>query len=160
VTLDSLPLFVRAGGFIFRQPIVQNTGEMPGKPLQVLIAPAPESESSLYEDDGESLDYRQGNFMKRRFHQTSNDQLMTIDVDAPEGTYRPAARDLELETWAGQKPQSVSVRLGEDTGNGEVLPHLRPSALAGSQRGWSYADGMIRIKDHDQFGKIRFVIQY
>ena len=55
VTLDSIPMFVRGGGFIFRQPVIQNTGEMPGKPLRILIAPANESESSLYEDDGETL---------------------------------------------------------------------------------------------------------
>src|SRR5690348_17789686 len=37
VTLDSIPMFVRGGGFIFRQPVVQNTGEMSGQPLRVLI---------------------------------------------------------------------------------------------------------------------------
>ena len=52
VTLDSLPLFVRRGGIIFRQPVVQHTGEMPGKPLRVLLAPATHSEATLYEDDG------------------------------------------------------------------------------------------------------------
>jgi len=64
--LDSIPMFVRAGGFIFRQPVVQNTGEMPGKALRVLMAPAAKSAASLYEDDGESLAYRKGEFMKRR----------------------------------------------------------------------------------------------
>ena len=29
VTIDSIPIFVRGGGFVFRQPVVQNTGEMP-----------------------------------------------------------------------------------------------------------------------------------
>ena len=70
VTMDSIPIFVRGGGFIFRQPVVQYTGKMPGNPLKVLIAPATESESSLYEDDGESLKYKNGDFMKRHFHQT------------------------------------------------------------------------------------------
>ena len=40
VTLDSIPMFVRAGGFLFRQPVVQSTDEMPGNPLEVLIAQA------------------------------------------------------------------------------------------------------------------------
>ena len=33
VTLESIPIFVRAGAFVFRQPVVQHTGEMPGQPL-------------------------------------------------------------------------------------------------------------------------------
>ena len=30
VTLESIPVFVRGGGFVFRQPVVQHTGEMAG----------------------------------------------------------------------------------------------------------------------------------
>ena len=33
VTLDSIPLFARAGAFVFRQPVVQSTSQMPGQPL-------------------------------------------------------------------------------------------------------------------------------
>ena len=160
VTLDSLPLLVRAGGFIFRQPVVQNTGEMPGKSLRVLFAPAAESESSLYEDDGESLDYRNGNFMKRHFHQTSNDHTITIDVSAPEGSFRPDARDLMLETWTDQEPHSVSVQLGDDTKNGNPLPRLEPSTFANSARGWTYASGIVTIKVGDSSEKMHFIIQH
>ena len=34
VTLDSIPIFVRGGAFLFRQPVVQHTGEMAGQPLE------------------------------------------------------------------------------------------------------------------------------
>ncbi len=90
VTLDSIPMFVRGGGFIFRQPVVQNTGEMPGNPLRVLVAPAAKSESSLYEDDGESMAYRNGDFMKRVFLQSRDAQSLTVGISAPKGPYRPA----------------------------------------------------------------------
>ena len=160
VTIDSIPIFVRAGGFIFRQPVVQYTAQMPGKPLRVLVAPANESESSLYEDDGESLDYRKGDFMKRRFHQVRNDHEIIVDVSAPEGSFRPNARDLVLETWIDREPNAVSVQLDDHTGNGIPLSRLNPSALAGSKRGWSYANGLLTVKDGDHFGIMRFVIQY
>jgi alpha-glucosidase len=158
VTLNSIPLFVRGGGFIFRQPVVQNTGEMPGKPLRVLIAPANESESSLYEDNGETLDYRKGAFMKRRFHQTRNDQKMIVDVSGPEGTYRPAARDLILETWADHEPKTIFRQIGDAAADRVPLPHLDTYALAHSPHGWSFADGLLTVKDDDGFKPMRFVI--
>src|SRR5207247_448932 len=65
VTLESIPVFVRGGGFIFRQPVVQHTGEMAGQPLLVDVYPAGQSTASSYEDDGESLDYQRGAFLRR-----------------------------------------------------------------------------------------------
>src|ERR1051325_4221712 len=61
VTMATIPLFVRGGAFIFGQPVVQHTGEMPGKPLEVTLFPsATSSERWLYEDDGISFDYKRG----------------------------------------------------------------------------------------------------
>jgi alpha-glucosidase len=158
VTLDSIPIFVRGGGFIFRQPVVQCTGKMPGNPLKVLIAPATESESSLYEDDGESLKYRNGDFMKRHFHQTNNDQSVAVEIAAPEGSYRPAKRDLILETWLNVEPKSVTKQFGNTT-KSETLARLNSTDLAGSSKGWSYTDGLVTIKDNDHFQDIKFTIQ-
>ena len=159
VTIDSIPIFVRGGGMIFRQPVVQFTGEMPGKPLHVLIAPAKESESSLYEDNGESLDYRKGNFMKRRIHQLRSDRETIVDVSAPEGSFRPAARELFVEAWTEQEPHAVSVQHGAAAGNGNPLPRIAPSELVSSPSGWSYANGLITIKDSDHFEATHFSIQ-
>ena len=159
VTIDSIPIFVRGGGMIFRQPVVQFTGEMPGKPIRVLIAPAAESESSLYEDSGQSFDYRKGDFMKRGFHQHRDEREMIVGVFGPEGSFRPAAREILIETWMEHEPHAVSVRLGNETGTGNPLPRLTPSALAGSHRGWSYANGLITIKQSDDFETMRFSIQ-
>jgi alpha-glucosidase len=155
---DTLPLFVRGGAFVFRQPVVQNTGEMPGKPLQVLVTPAEESESWFYEDDGASLDYRKGGFMKRRFHQIRDDRQVVVEVSAPEGDYRPATRSLILEVETEGRPWSVSVWSGNGAG-GEPLPRLDAAALARSLRGWAYAKGIVILKDNDRFAPARFTIR-
>lgn len=154
VSLDSLPIFVRGGGFIFRQPVVQNTGEMPGQPLRVLVAPMKESQASLYEDDGKTLQYRKGAFMRRRFHQSSNASETVIEAAAPEGNYRPAPRDLILETWLQRAPRAVVVA------DGKQLPRLDSAAFGNAPRGWVFTDGMLRIKDADSFGAIHFTIQH
>ena len=155
VKMDSFPIFVRGGAFIFRQPVVQNTGKMTGNPLQVLVAPSGESDGSLYEDDGASLNYRDGNFLKRHFHQTRDQGAVTVAISAPEGAYRPAKRDLIIQLWDDHAPESVSA----GPSGGEKLPHLQPAALAKAPRGWSYAGGMVMVKDNDNFAASSFSIQ-
>jgi alpha-glucosidase len=159
VTLNSIPMFVRGGGFIFRQPVVQNTGEMPGNPLRVLIAPPADSKSSLYEDDGESLAYRKGDFMKRHFHQTRDKQSLVVEISAPEGSYRPAKRELMLQTWMDHEPKSVAEQIGSGTAATETLPQMDAAKLANSPKGWSFADGLLTVKDSDSFAAMRFTIQ-
>jgi alpha-glucosidase len=155
VTLETLPIFVRGGAFIFRQPVVQYTGQMAGNPLRVLVAPTSESSSVLYEDDGKSLQYRHGAWMKRRFQQSRDDKGIMIQISAPEGSFRPAARDLILEVWTSVEPSAVELGSGA-----APLPRLAPAALAGAQRGWSYSEGMITIKDQDHFTEERLSVAY
>ena len=154
VTIDSIPMYVRGGGFIARQPVVQYTGEMPGNPLQVLIAPAAESESSLYEDDGHSLKYQKGDFMKRRFHQVRDVQSTTIEISAPDGSYRPTKRDLVLQLWMDHEPASVTEQLSN--GGESSMSRFTPEQLAKAPAGWSYADGLLTIKDNDRFEAVHF----
>lgn len=156
--IDYIPLFVRGGAFIWRQSVVQNTGEMSSKPLRVLIAPAAESSSTLYEDDGESMEYRDGNYLKRIFHEIETGGSKVVEISAPEGKYRPASRDLVLETWMDNPPQSVTEQIAQNAS--ENLPHLDPGALTSSPRGWSFANGLLRIKDKDRFDVARFTIRH
>lgn len=161
VALDSIPMFVRSGGFIFRQPVVQSTEEMRGKPLRILVAPAKESESSLYEDDGKSLDYRKGDFMKRRVHQIRDDHKTTVDLSMPDGSYRPASRELVFEIWSDHPPKAVHEVVGDNSSTEEILlPHLAAGDSPKPQRGWSFANGLLIIRDADQFVPMRFTIEH
>jgi alpha-glucosidase len=102
VTLESLPIYVRAGAFVFRQPVIQHTGLRAGQPVTVEVYPAERSTGALYEDDGETLGYQRGAFALRRFSQARNAKETTIDVAASEGSWRPAARDLVVAVhWDG-----------------------------------------------------------
>jgi alpha-glucosidase len=156
VTLESIPLFVRGGAFVFRQPVVQHTGEMPGQPLRVLVARADSSASSFYEDDGATLDYRNQGFMKRQFHQTRTPDSLVLEVSAPTGNYRPAARDLIFETRSELEPKIVSLRTG---GEESLLPRVE-GASAQTPRGWWYENGTITIKDKDRFEAETFTVRH
>jgi alpha-glucosidase len=159
VTLHAIPLFVRGGGFIFRQPTVLHTGQMPGNPLCVLVAPAANSESSLYEDDGHTQQYRQDNFARRTFSQTRDAQALTIAVSGPEGSYRPAQRDLILETWSAQTPRVVTGQFN-NAAEALTLPQLEAANLAKLPQGWSYSDGLVTVKINDGFEPVRISILY
>jgi len=159
VTLDTIPMFVRGGGFIFRQPVVQSTDEMPGNALQVLVAPAKESESTLYEDDGETLAYRHGDFMKRDFHQVRDNGKTMIEISAPQGSYRPASRSLVLELWTGSEPKAVSLFAGDHPARNVPLTRLTADELAHKPAGWFFGNGLLSVKTPDSLAPMHFVIQ-
>jgi alpha-glucosidase len=149
-------MFIRAGGFVFRQPVVQSTDEMPGNPLEVLVAPAKESESDLYEDDGQTLAYRDGQFMKRHFQQTNNGRRTTIEISAPRGAYRPAKRDLILELWTDGKPRSVQLEAGEQK---IAMSELTSDAMTNAPSGWTFDGGLLTVKSPDSFAPMRLTIR-
>jgi alpha-glucosidase len=154
VTIDSTPVFVRGGAFVLRQPVIQHTGEMPGQPLEVHVYPAARAETTMYEDDGETQAYRKGTFMRRTFRQTrTGDASSTIEVAAPDGSYRPTARDLVFQVrWDGE-PSRVT------TGTG-AMTRYTPQELATQASGWAVSDtGFVIVKQADRFEAMKVVIE-
>ena len=58
--LDTVPLFVRAGGIIPLGPDVQYSGEKPWDDLEIRVYPGADGAFTLYEDEGDSYRYEQG----------------------------------------------------------------------------------------------------
>lgn len=141
VTMESVPIFARAGAFVFRQPVVQNTGEMPGQPLIVSAYPAATSQATLYEDDGESFAYERGGSMRRSFEQQRGASGAIVRVGAPEGTYRPPARDLVLRI-EGVNARRVFV-------DGVEVPLLKTDDERGP--GWRQVEGAVWLRVRDRF---------
>jgi alpha-glucosidase len=154
LTLERIPIFVRSGAFIFRQPVVQHTGEMPGQPLEVHVFPAPSSEAVLYEDDGESMAYEKGQSMRRRFRQSRSDAAVTIDIAAPEGPFRPATRSLVLSVrWDGE-PRRVA--RGSDT----LTRYPTLEELAKQASGWTLSgNGFVIVKQPDDFAATSVLVE-
>ena len=95
--------------------------------------------------------------MKREFHQTRDGHSLIITIAAPQGTYRPAARDLILETQLDFEPKTVMVRVKDAPP--ESLPHLNSGELAKSSRGWTFSNNAILIKEKDPFQAILFSVK-
>jgi len=138
VTLASIPIFVRGGAFVFAQPVVQHTGEMPGQPLEVTLYPAGNSERWLYEDAGNGREYLQGGFARRRFASRAG----VIEISAPEGSYRPPSRELHLTVRGQTNVSRVTV-------NGTELARDK----------WTIRDGSLAINMPDRFERMEIRIE-
>lgn len=153
VTLSTIPLFVRAGSFLFTQPVVQHTGQMPGQPLDVTLFPGGGDNSVrfFYEDAGNGFDYQSGGYARRRFAKRESDTAFEVEISAPDGTYRPQPRALRLAV-----KQTSASRV---TINGTALTRLAVEALGSAERGWTVYDGSVFIKIPDTFEQTEIRIE-
>jgi len=144
VTMDAIPVFVRGGAILFRQPVVQHTGEMAGQTLRLLVSAADVAEGTQYEDDGHTLAHERGVSLRRRFTARADGGRWTLQAAAPEGSYRPAARDLEVEVRGLVEPQSVTVGT-------ETLARVDDAAWATARAGWRRTDdGALLVRTRDR----------
>ena len=123
-SLDTLPVFARAGSIIPVQPLTQSTSEKPAGPLTLRVYPpmrAPIAgdapcEGSLYLDDGTSYAYQQGNYLRLKFTCTVTPTGITVKIGAPEGTYTPWWTQYKVEIYGPTKPATTA------TVNGTTIP--------------------------------------
>ncbi len=146
VTMDAIPVFVRGGSIVFRQPVVQSTEEMAGRARRLLVTADGAAEGSEYEDDGHTLAHQRGASLRRRFTARMEGARWTLQAGAPEGTYRPAARDLEVELRGfGADPASVTM-------GAETLPRLDASGWSAMRPGWTRGEsGEVVVRTRDRF---------
>jgi len=105
--LDMLPVYARAGSIIPMQPLTQSTEEKPQGPLTLRVYPGPDCAGTLYQDDGTTLDYQRGEYLRLNFSCQSNPQGLRIHLGAPEGTYHAWWKSYEVQIfgWSSGKPE-------------------------------------------------------
>jgi len=74
--LDEIPIYVRAGTVLPIGPVLQHTGEAGSEPLELQIYPGRNATFDFIEDDGQTLNYRNGDFCRTSF--SWNDQTKTL----------------------------------------------------------------------------------
>ena len=85
VDLATLPLYVRAGAIIPLDPVRQFTGQTVTEPTTIRIHPGADGTFTLYDDDGQSLSYRDGTDSKTtwiRFRWDNGQRRLTVEPDA------------------------------------------------------------------------------
>jgi alpha-glucosidase len=133
--LDRLPVFVRAGAILPRQPLVQSTAETPQGPLSLDIYPGPDCAGTLYLDDGHSMAFEKGKYLRQTIRCTRDASgRLTITFGRREGDY-PAwwtRIAVTIHDWRG--PSRVSGAAGaiasQQDPTAETIAFTLPDKLA------------------------------
>ena len=143
VTLDKLPVFVRAGAILPMYPEVLFDGEKPKDQLTLDLYPHGDSEFTLYEDDGNSRKYQDGAFSEQLIRVHAGAAAVRVEIAPVKGSYagQEARRSYALRVLARQMP--ASVRLAATAG--AALPALADrAAFDAAAEGW-YFDAADRL---------------
>jgi alpha-glucosidase len=91
--LDSVPVFVRAGSILPRQPLVQSTMETPKGPLELDVYPGPDCGGELYFDDGVSVS---GPSLRQSIHCVETAKGIALRFGQRQGSYRPWWKQIDV----------------------------------------------------------------
>ena len=102
--LERIPVFVRAGAVVPMGPDMDYVSQRPTDPLTLHLYPPAEGQevvSFLYEDDGETLAYRRGEYRLNRFVLREDGGQVDLTWTV-EGAFDPGPRRVEaLVHWGG-----------------------------------------------------------
>jgi alpha-glucosidase len=115
--LDKLPIFVRAGTILPRQPLVQSTMETPTGPLELEVYPGPECKGELYLDDGVSVG---GARLRQNLQCSVTSDGVIVRFGARSGSYRPWWNKIAItvhgprggRTTIADHPNAGEIRIG------------------------------------------------
>ncbi len=106
LTLQDIPIFVRKGSIIPMQPVVEYVDQKPIKNLILRIyagSPGSEKIQYIYEDDGKSMDYTEGNCIKfkirAKYGIDGSDHGVSLEFSEFQGDYNPPWKRLILKLY-------------------------------------------------------------
>ncbi len=110
--LAQLPIFIRAGAIIPKQAVIQHDGEIPAGALQLHVYPGDDCHGALYTDDGHSLDYKSGAYLRQSYSCVLGKDGITVHLDPPEGRFKPwwHKTDVIVHGWL---PLTGTARAGQ-----------------------------------------------
>ncbi|MEF3305212.1 TIM-barrel domain-containing protein [Paenibacillus sp. GYB003] len=143
------PLFVRAGAIIPVWPDVSHVGPALPERIGVLVYPYGESgEAVLYEDDGVSFGYRNGEFAETKMSFRAERRRLTVRIEPRAGAFSgmPAKRGYDVTIRAESAPAELLV-------NGAPLP----ASGEASAEGWRFdrASREIRLTVDEAADRLR-----
>ncbi len=132
VSLDKLPVFVRAGAILPMYPDMLYDGQKPKDVLTLDLYPEGESTYTLYEDDGNTRQYQQGAFSTQQVRMRAAGADVRVDLEPVAGSYADQLprRGHALRMLAARRPAVV-------TANGSALAgHPTRAAYDAATDGW------------------------
>jgi len=141
VTLQALPVYLREGSIVPRSQLMSYSDEEPIDPLYLELFPAGEATTfTLYEDDGDSLDYQEGHYSEITYTAQLLDSGAILEASPRKGAFVPPPRHLFVRARRADHPPSTVSLFGTDLAE---LPTLEE--LETAQSGWFYDENDLSI---------------
>ena len=133
--LDKLPVFIRAGTILPRQPLVQSTSQTPQGPLYLDVYPGPDCTGTIYLDDGHSMAFQRGHYLRQTVRCTTDTAgNVTIEFEHREGDFTPWWKEIDV-TVHGVSPsasvESPAARVRRVVSNAPTVVEFAVSDLPG-----------------------------
>jgi alpha-glucosidase (family GH31 glycosyl hydrolase) len=103
VDLETIPLYVRAGSILPLGPVKQFTAEKVDGPLSVSIYPGGDASFLLYEDDGTSFNYRNGEWMGIQMAWDDARRRLSLRLASGSRMLSPQPRDITVQLAAATR---------------------------------------------------------
>lgn len=104
--LEKLPIFVKAGGILPQQRVL-NLGHETAETITLEIFPDGESSYAIYDDDGKSKEYEEGEYAITRVTASEDAVQTVIKVEASRGAYELPERSYRLKIHSNAAPRSI-----------------------------------------------------
>lgn len=163
-SLETIPMFVKAGSIIPEMPVMPYIGAMNNAPMILEVFPSKTRSSfEIYEDDGISNDYKKDEFRKTHVESetTSNELKLTIHKPEINGYELQGERNYWLKIHISEKPSKLIL-------NGEKLKKARLSKLKENwnsefdESGYHYDEdsNLLKVKFPDVQQNIELEIEF
>jgi alpha-glucosidase len=101
-TWADMPLFVREGGIVASQPVMDYVDQHPVKEVILDLFPGQgNSRFIYYDDDGTTYAYEKGSYYRQVIEMTSSNEVVSVDFAMPEGTFVPGLQSYMLKVHHG-----------------------------------------------------------
>lgn len=127
VDLETVPLFVKEGAIIPKMPVMQYVGEIENAAMILELFPSTKEKSSfvLYEDDGETNDYKRDVFSKTELGASKSGKTTIVEIKAPDPSgFQGESRNYLIEVHTTDRPKSVLV-------NGKKIRAVKEDKIQG-----------------------------
>jgi alpha-glucosidase len=95
-SLERLPVFVRGGSILPRQPLVQSTSETPKRPLSIDVYPGPDCRGTIYLDDGHSMAFEKGHYLRQSIECSTQGGKLEVTFQPRQGDYLPWWKQMKI----------------------------------------------------------------
>ncbi|MCI9282869.1 MAG: DUF4968 domain-containing protein [Lachnospiraceae bacterium] len=140
VTLSSIPLYVKSGALIpLAGNALNNLMTQQADSIHLLCAADADGNFNLYEDDGITMDYENGKYLKTQITMTAGERTWLEFVQ--EGNYETAVESMYIDMIHREKaPYWVTV-------DNEQLPHfLHRKKFEEAECGWYYSQRLKSVQ--------------